>query len=65
MATERGRAKQDILRATLHSRRIPERILYLKEQYADFPDFAEAVEMICTTSVHLETALEQLVLMLP
>ncbi|GAI89087.1 unnamed protein product [marine sediment metagenome] len=65
MASTRGYAKRDILRAAENAKRIPERIAWLYEKYEDCPEFIKAVKQLTESSFMLERALRDLVGLLP
>jgi len=44
MATLRGRAKQDIMRAKNNANRIQERLIWIIEEYSEYPDFIDMLQ---------------------
>ncbi len=65
MATERGRAKQDVGRAVNNAQRISERLGWLVESYSDYPDFVLGVEIAMKTAMELEQHIKTLAANVP
>lgn len=65
MATERGRAKQDIARAINNAQRISERLGWLIEQYSDYPQFVTGIEIAMKAAIELETHIKTLAANVP
>ena len=65
MASTRGYAKKDILRAANNAGRIAERMGWLVEKYPDYPEFTEVVKSIIEASFLLERSINDCLYLLP
>ena len=54
MTTMRGRVKQDLIRAKNNAARITERVLWIIDEYEEFPEFIENLQSIAVFAKTME-----------
>ena len=65
MATERGRAIQNLQRARHNAERISERIAYLAADYSDYEEWSKSVKLACGVAESLVDFIQNLLNAVP